>query len=65
MQNWKGFPMRCPILLYYQILNMFNMDPKSAALKNAMAKRRYNTVVFKLNIEYKRLRNFRKSYKMS
>ena len=24
---------------------MFNMDPKSAALKNAMAKRRYNTVL--------------------
>ena len=23
---------------------MFNMDPKSAAIKNAMAKRRYNTV---------------------
>ena len=24
---------------------MFNTDPKSAALKNAMAKRRYNTVL--------------------
>ena len=25
---------------------MFNLDPKSAAIKNAMAKRRYNTVYF-------------------
>ena len=25
---------------------MFYMGPKSAALKNAMAKRRYNTVIF-------------------
>ena len=42
MQNRKGFLMMSNLS---SILNMFNMDPKSTAIKNAMAKRRYNTVV--------------------
>ena len=30
---------------WISILNVFYTDPKSAALKNAMAKRRYNAVI--------------------
>ena len=38
----------CQIYFDYLILNVFNTDPKSAALKNAMAKRRYNAVTMEV-----------------